>query len=103
MLDKGKKRTRKKAAPAAAPMEAAVLAQPSAPKAAASPVVPRPPATEPARSVLRPGSITAEQRRHMIAEAAYFRAQHRGFRGGDPDRDWMEAEIEIDARLLDRR
>jgi hypothetical protein len=39
----------------------------------------------------------------MIAEAAYFRAQRRGFRGGDPDRDWIEAEVEIDALLLDRR
>ena len=103
MLDKGKKRTRKKAPPAAAPMEAAVRTQPSAPKAAGTPLVVPPPAADLARSVLRSGSITAEQRRHMIAEAAYFRAQHRGFRGGDPDRDWMEAEVEIDALLLDRR
>jgi hypothetical protein len=103
MLDKGKKRTRKKAPPAAAPMEAAAPAQPSAPKPAASPVVARPPAAETSRSALRPGSITSEQRRHMIAEAAYFRAQRRGFRGGDPDRDWIEAEVEIDALLLDRR
>jgi Protein of unknown function (DUF2934) len=35
----------------------------------------------------------------MVAEAAYFRAQRRGF-GGDPARDWVEAEAEIDAMLL---
>jgi len=32
----------------------------------------------------------------MIAEAAYFRAEHRGFRGGDPLEDWLQAEAEID-------
>lgn len=32
----------------------------------------------------------------MIATAAYYRAQRRGFRDGDPDTDWLEAEAEID-------
>ena len=41
----------------------------------------------------------AERRRHMIREAAYYRAQRRGFSGGDPVRDWLEAEVEID-RIL---
>jgi Txe/YoeB family toxin of Txe-Axe toxin-antitoxin module len=36
----------------------------------------------------------------MIAEAAYFKAERRGFDGGDAVRDWCEAEAEIDARLL---
>lgn len=40
-----------------------------------------------------------EQRRRMIAEAAYYRAQARGFRDGDPVQDWLEAEAEIDAAL----
>lgn len=35
----------------------------------------------------------------MIAEAAYFRAERRGFNGGDPVRDWCEAEAEIDGQL----
>jgi hypothetical protein len=35
----------------------------------------------------------------MIAEAAYFRAEHRGFNGGDPMVDWVEAEAEINAQL----
>ncbi len=39
------------------------------------------------------------KREQMIAEAAYFRAEKSGFRGGDALRDWCEAEAEIDARL----
>lgn len=35
----------------------------------------------------------------MIAEAAYFRAERRGFVGGDPQSDWFAAEAEIDERL----
>jgi hypothetical protein len=36
-------------------------------------------------------------RRQMIQEAAYFRAEKRGFQGGDPVADWLAAEAEIDA------
>jgi len=35
----------------------------------------------------------------MIAEAAYYIALRRGY--GDPDRDWLEAEAQVDAMLLD--
>jgi len=38
-------------------------------------------------------------RGEMIAEAAYYRAQRRGFAPGDPVADWLEAEREIDAIL----
>ena len=34
--------------------------------------------------------------RQMIQEAAYFRAEARGFIGGDPVEDWLAAEAEID-------
>ena len=44
-------------------------------------------------------AITAEQRQHMIAEAAYYLAEHRGFNSGDPSQDWLEAEAEIERRL----
>src|SRR5262249_11206380 len=43
--------------------------------------------------------ITAEQRRRMIAEAAYYRAQQRGFEGGDATEDWLAAEAEIERAL----
>jgi hypothetical protein len=45
------------------------------------------------------GKVSAGQRRQMVAEAAYFRAERRGFNGGDTVRDWCEAEAEVDARL----
>ena len=45
------------------------------------------------------------QRLAMIAEAAYFRAERRGFCGGadEATRDWLEAEAEIDALLAQAR
>ena len=44
-------------------------------------------------------AVTPEQRLRMIAEAAYFHAEHRGFQGGEAERDWFEAELEIDHML----
>jgi len=41
----------------------------------------------------------AEQRHRMIAVAAYYIAERRGFGGGDTLQDWLLAEIEIDHRL----
>lgn len=41
-------------------------------------------------------AVTPEQRHRMIAEAAYLRAEARGFRGGNPVDDWLQAEAEID-------
>lgn len=46
--------------------------------------------------------VPSTRRQQMIAEAAYFKAERRGFNGGDPVRDWCEAEAEIDARLRER-
>ena len=43
--------------------------------------------------------VNAERRRRMIEEAAYFRAERRGFRAGDPVADWIEAEAEVEAEL----
>ena len=44
--------------------------------------------------------ISQEQREHMIAEAAYYIAEHRQFQGGDPIRDWLQAEDEIDRKII---
>jgi len=40
-------------------------------------------------------------RREMIATAAYYRAEKRGFKGDEADamEDWLEAEMEIDNKL----
>jgi hypothetical protein len=35
-------------------------------------------------------------RHHLIATAAYYRAEHRGFTGEDPVEDWLVAEAEIE-------
>ena len=45
-------------------------------------------------------AVTPEERLRMIAESAYFRAERRGFHGGQPDQDWLEAESEIDQMLI---
>lgn len=39
----------------------------------------------------------AEERRQRIAEAAYYKAQRRGFAPGGENEDWLEAELEVDA------
>ncbi len=43
--------------------------------------------------------VTEEMRQHMIREAAYYRAQHRGFGGEAEMDDWLVAEREIDTML----
>lgn len=44
---------------------------------------------------LGPGVRTA-----LIAEAAYFRAEKRGFAPGHETEDWVAAEAEVDAKLM---
>lgn len=46
--------------------------------------------------------IEPEQRQAMIAEAAYYRAEHRGFEPGHEFEDWCAAEAEIDGMLTGR-
>jgi len=40
--------------------------------------------------------LSAEERMRMIAIAAYFRAERRGFVAGHEAEDWYSAEAEID-------
>ncbi len=40
--------------------------------------------------------MTAEERYRMIAVVAYYRAEKRGFIGGDPAQDWVDAEAEVE-------
>jgi hypothetical protein len=47
------------------------------------------------KSKQTPWIATPEKRHHMVAEAAYFHAERRGFQGGCPLEDWLEAEREI--------
>jgi hypothetical protein len=63
---------------------------------------PRPAVTKPARTASLAGArlnLAGEDRLQLIAEAAYFRAERRGFQPGKELEDWLAAEIEIDALL----
>jgi hypothetical protein len=46
------------------------------------------------------GAVDVNARRRLIEQCAYLRAERRGFAGGDPVQDWLEAEMEIDQLLL---
>lgn len=47
------------------------------------------------------GQISAnpEDRHNMIATAAYYLAERRGFNGGCATEDWLAAEAEVDSML----
>ena len=44
-------------------------------------------------------AIGPEERYDRVAEAAYLRAEHRGFLPGCELQDWLDAEAEIDKLL----
>lgn len=46
------------------------------------------------------GAVDVDTRRRLIAECAYLLAERRGFVGGNPEQDWLQAEMEIDQLLL---
>ena len=65
------------------------------------------PTVVPSKPVVRKTAVTiesatlashtaGEDRYRMIAEAAYFRAERRGFEPGWEVSDWLAAEIEVD-------
>jgi len=120
MMAEAKSRTpAKKAAPAKSAAKAApakssavkpaakkvVAAKPVAKKTTvAKPTAAKPTAAKPAAKKTSPAKatfaqkgkgITAEQRYRMIAEAAYYIAEKRGFAPGDPSKDWADAEAQI--------
>jgi hypothetical protein len=40
-----------------------------------------------------------EEREYMISEAAYYRAERRGFAPGNEMEDWLQAETEVDSLI----
>ena len=44
-------------------------------------------------------AVAADQRHSMIAVAAYYIAQHRGFEAGHELEDWLRAESQIESAL----
>ena len=81
------------AAPPAAAMRpkarAAKSAGPATPRAEPSPPAPTTTST----------AVAPPDRTILVARAAYFRAQSRGFAGGHELDDWLAAEAEIDQQL----
>ncbi len=72
---------------------------PAAPVAAAKPVAaPAKPVAAPAKSAAK-SAVDPQVRLRMIAEAAYYIAEKRGFIHGHHDQDWAAAEKQIDALL----
>jgi Protein of unknown function (DUF2934) len=66
--------------------------------------------TRAARSKRAPSAVTTatatpatpidqDLRRALIAKAAYYRAEHRGFGAGCEADDWLAAEMEVDTAL----
>lgn len=47
----------------------------------------------------RPRHFTADEWHEMVATAAYYRAQARGFVNGSAEEDWYEAEAELRAHF----
>lgn len=91
-----KKATAKKAGAKKAPVKK-VAQQTAAPKKAA--VKKASPKKVQRAAATAPSRITHEERWHMIAEAAYWRAEKRGFAGGGEVDDWLAAEADIDGQL----
>ena len=51
-------------------------------------------------SIGKPGTkLSREERLRMIEEAAYYRAEQRGFNGGSEMQDWLDAESEINSKF----
>ena len=67
---------------------------------AASRAVPRRTGRPPKR---QPGQASEEERDRLIAIAAYYRAERRGFAPGRELEDWLAAEAEVEAQLASRR
>lgn len=88
------KKTAAKPAAAAKPVKHAAAPRAAATKAAA----PKAAAAKRPSAGATKTSFTAEERYRMIAEAAYYRAERHGF-SGDPVRDWIEAEHDIEMIL----
>jgi hypothetical protein len=55
--------------------------------------------TTPEKPANRP-QLSDEEIYRLIQESAYYKAEARGFSPGYEERDWLEAEEEIQARLF---
>jgi hypothetical protein len=75
--------------------EEKTVAAPPAPRARAKSTTPR----TRKKVAGTPAPVSEDVRRGMIAQAAYLRAERRGFAPGGEEQDWLAAEAEVDALL----
>jgi hypothetical protein len=54
---------------------------------------------DPAGRAAERAPLDPAERRRLVAQAAYFRAEKRGFASGREVEDWLEAEKEVALRL----
>jgi len=87
------KQTETKKSPKKSPSRAATTRSSTTKSASAAKASEKPAAKTAAKQ-----PVTPLERWRMIAEAAYYRAEKRGFFGGNPMEDWEAAEQEIDAK-----
>lgn len=87
------KQSETKKSPKKSPTRATTDRKSATPSVSADKTVQKPPAKASARQ-----PVTPLERWRMIGEAAYYRAEKRGFFGGNPMEDWAAAEQEIDEK-----
>ena len=58
---------------------------------------PKPKPRPPRRKAEKSNESNSFERQRRIAEAAYYKAERRGFTPGQEERDWLDAEKEIDS------
>jgi hypothetical protein len=92
------------ARPPANPVEVAAASKPPAapvkkPAKRASPKTKTAAGTQGVVTATAVPAVSADERRALIARAAYLRGQSRGFPPGGEAEDWLAAEKEVDALL----
>jgi len=60
-------------------------------------------AKAPARRTRQTVKVDPEVRRHYVEVAAYYIAERRGFLDGCANEDWVQAELEIDRLLAEKK
>jgi hypothetical protein len=58
--------------------------------------------TESTNEAIFIAGIAVAERERRVREAAYFRAERRGFVGGSAEQDWIDAEREIDLQIAEQ-
>ena len=103
---KTKKKAVKKAAKSASSKKTAAKSN-TKKKAAKTSVKTKTKSAAPGKKKTNPSSKTkgadGKERMALIEQTAYFIAEKRGFKGGDPEHDWLLAEKQVDKMLKQKQ